>query len=68
MRPQVQHDPPPMPQVERARTSLREAAKAIDRAERAWSTVAVRDAIRSARFFLNEAEQDMRAPWKGKST
>lgn len=49
-------DPPPMPRIGPARVHIQDALAAMTRADAAWNETQLRDAIRSARYFLDKME------------
>lgn len=49
--------PAPMPDVRPALLNVADLAAAVDRAGKAWNKSQLTDALRSARFFLERAEQ-----------
>ena len=52
--------PPPVPEIRSALVLVGEAGKAIHRATSAWNRYQLDDAIRSARYFLDEAEAEIK--------
>lgn len=58
--PPTRRPPPPMPQVRNAQcVAVAELAKAASRAGAAWSKAQLVDALRSARFWLDEAKREL---------
>lgn len=54
-------DPPPMPKVSAAQISIVSIKRVCDRAMSAWRAGEITDAIRSIRYFCDEAERAMKA-------
>lgn len=58
-------NPPPTPHIRAARVHLPDATQALTRAGEAWNTTQLRDALASAKFFIESAEaaivDDLRA-------
>lgn len=59
---QIYQPPPPgpMPDVQNAQVYLPDAAAAIERAKAAWNATQMRDALGSARRFIDAAESLLR--------
>ena len=51
--------PPPMPCVKDSHRFLSDARDALNRGLRGWNIVQVKDAIHSARFFIDQAESTL---------
>ena len=54
--------PPPMPNVRTAKVYLPDLHAAVIRAEQAWNKPQLQDALRSARYFIEQAEAAMQQP------
>jgi hypothetical protein len=51
---------PPMPEICTARMRLEDCAEAVQRGLDSWNKTQIIDVIRSARYFLDEAEKSLR--------
>ena len=49
--------PPSMVEVRDALLSVRDAKQALERAEQCWNAVQLEDALRSAKFFIDDARK-----------
>jgi hypothetical protein len=61
VKPRIGLVPTPMPDVQKALLYVPDAEAALLRAKCAWNATQMRDALRSARFFIDKAEEQFDA-------